>query len=158
MLGISIHSTGIQMNTFTLHTHILVRKGKAIHAESNIQTPAFHRVRTSEQLVNLLTSFFWVPILINFFKLGYIHYIGEIHSDNSSLILHIIYITPIISPFNPLPITLKAMSRDFLVLFHIGMWTPSTIYHHLNLLPSPSPLLLPTPHTLCLFYSPAFPS
>jgi hypothetical protein len=50
-------------------------------------------------------------------------------------------------PLNPLPTPPKAIARGFLVLFHIGIWSPSTIYHHLNLLPSPSPFPLLPLHT-----------
>jgi hypothetical protein len=54
-------------------------------------------------------------------------------------------------PLSPLPTPLKVISRGFLVSFHIGIWNPSTIYHHLNLLSSSSPLsLVPPPHILCL--------
>jgi hypothetical protein len=74
------------------------------------------------------------------------------------LILYIIYIVPIILPLNPLPTLLTAIARGFLILFHIGIWSPSTLYCHLNLLPSPSPFpLLPPPiHTLYLLYSLVF--
>jgi hypothetical protein len=41
-------------------------------------------------------------------------------------------------PLSSLPTPLKALARGFLVLFHIGIWSPSTIYCHLNL-HSPSP-------------------
>jgi hypothetical protein len=59
------------------------------------------------------------------------------------LILYISYIAPPSSlPFGSLPTPLKAIARGFLVLFHIGIWNLSTIFHHLNLLPSLSPLLL----------------
>jgi hypothetical protein len=70
------------------------------------------------------------------------------------LILYISTLPPIISPPQPLPAPLKAIARDFLVLFHIGIWSLSSIYHHLNLFHSPSPLPLVSPHTLYLFYSP----
>jgi hypothetical protein len=63
---------------------------------------------------------------------------------------------PLFLPFNPLPTLLKAIASGFLVLFHICIWSPSTTYHHLNLLsPSSLPLVPPT-HTLYLFYSPGF--
>jgi hypothetical protein len=74
-----------------------------------------------------------------------------------SHILYIIYIAPIISPSNPtLPI--EAIARGFLVLFHIGIWSLSTIYHQLNLLPSSTTLpLTPTPthtsHTDCAYFT-----
>jgi hypothetical protein len=67
------------------------------------------------------------------------------------LILHIIYIASIISrpQLPPHP------ARVFFSQFHIDIWSPSTIYHYLNLISSPSPLPLVPPHThmLCLFYS-----
>jgi hypothetical protein len=45
-----------------------------------------------------------------------------IHSDNQiTLILYISYIAPIVSPTNLLPDPLKAIARDFFVLFHIGV-------------------------------------
>jgi hypothetical protein len=52
------------------------------------------------------------------------------------------------------PNPLKAIARGFLALFHIGIWSPSTIHGHLNLFSSPStlPLVPSPPHTLCLFY------
>jgi hypothetical protein len=54
------------------------------------------------------------------------------------LTLYITYISPIISP-QPLPNPPQVIAKGFLVLFYIGIWSPSTIYCHLNLLPSPSP-------------------
>jgi hypothetical protein len=69
------------------------------------------------------------------------------------LILHIIYISPIFSPSQPLPTILKAIARGFLVLFHTGIWSPSTIYCHFNFLHSPLPLpLVPPPHTHCTYF------
>jgi hypothetical protein len=73
--------------------------------------------------------------------------------------LYIGYIAPIVSLPSPLATPLKAIPRGCLVLFHIGIQSPFTIYCHLNLLSSPSPLpLVPPhpPHTLCLFFSPGF--
>jgi hypothetical protein len=63
-----------------------------------------------------------------------------IHSDNSdkTFIVHYLH-CPHCLPLNSLPAPLKAIARSFLVLINIGIWTPSTIYCHLNLLPSPSP-------------------
>jgi hypothetical protein len=64
---------------------------------------------------------------------------------------------PLSLPLNLLPTPLKAIARGFVVLFHVGIWSPSTIYGHLNLLPSFSLLpLVSSTHTLCLFYSPDF--
>jgi hypothetical protein len=37
------------------------------------------------------------------------------------LILHIIYIVPIVFPLGPLPTPPKVIARGFLVLFHIGI-------------------------------------
>jgi hypothetical protein len=56
-----------------------------------------------------------------------------------TLMLYISYIDSIISSPQPLPKPLKAIARGFLVLFHIGTWSPSTIYPQLSLLSSPSP-------------------
>jgi hypothetical protein len=65
------------------------------------------------------------------------------------LISHISYITPIVSLPQPPPIPLKAIARGFFVLSHICIWSPSTIYPHLNLLHSPFPLPLVHPtHTV----------
>jgi hypothetical protein len=73
------------------------------------------------------------------------------------LMLYIIYIALIAFLSQPLPTSLKAIAGGFLVLFHISIWSPSTIYHHLKspsfILPPPSSTLL---HTLYQFYSPAF--
>jgi hypothetical protein len=64
-----------------------------------------------------------------------------------SVILYIICIVPVVSFLSPLPTPLKAIAKGFLVLFHIGIWNPSTIYCHLNLLPSPSSLpVVHSPH------------
>jgi hypothetical protein len=48
-------------------------------------------------------------------------------------------------PLSPFPTLPKAIARGFLVLFHIGIWSPSTIYPHLNLLHSPFPSHLYAP-------------
>jgi hypothetical protein len=97
--------------------------------------------------------FFTYFIFLNKFLLGYIHYTAGIQSDNSDLTYIVIsYIAPTVSPPQPpqpLPAPLKVIARDFLVLFHICVWSPSTImYCHLNLLPSSSPLPLVPPHYL----------
>jgi hypothetical protein len=39
---------------------------------------------------------------------------------------------------HPLPASLKAIARIFIVLFHISIWNPLTIFPHLNLFHSPS--------------------
>jgi hypothetical protein len=54
-------------------------------------------------------------------------------------ILYINYIAPIVSSSQPLPTLLKAIARDFFVLFHVGICSPLAIYPHLNLLHSPTP-------------------
>jgi hypothetical protein len=64
--------------------------------------------------------------------------------------LYTIYIAPIVSPSQPHPNPLKAIARGFLVLFHIGIWSPLTIYLHLNLLPSLSP---PPTHTHYAYFT-----
>jgi hypothetical protein len=40
-------------------------------------------------------------------------------------------------PLEPLPVSLKTIARGFFVLFHVSIWSPSTIYPHLNFLHSP---------------------
>jgi hypothetical protein len=73
-----------------------------------------------------------------------------IHNDNSDgLSFTLVTLSPSsICPLNHLPTPLKAIARDFFVLFHIGIWSPPTIYPHLNLFPSPSThLYLPTHYT-----------
>jgi hypothetical protein len=65
----------------------------------------------------------------------------------SKLILYIIYIALSFLCLNLLPTPLKAIARSFLVLFHISIWSPSIIYCHLSLLPSPSPPSTSTPYT-----------
>jgi hypothetical protein len=55
-------------------------------------------------------------------------------------------------PLNPAP--LKAVKRVFFVLFHINIWSPSTIYPPLNLLDSHFPShLYPTPHIVFILQS-----
>jgi hypothetical protein len=71
--------------------------------------------------------------------LGYVHHMGA-GGDVSwqfQLALHCTLFTlpPSFLPLSPLPTPLKAIARGFLVLFHIGIWSPSAIYRHLNLLP-----------------------
>jgi hypothetical protein len=68
------------------------------------------------------------------------------------LTLYISYITPIMSPLNPFPTPLKAISRSFFVPFHRSIWSPSIIHHHLNLLCS-SFLLLVVPPTHCTYFT-----
>jgi hypothetical protein len=105
-------------------------------------------------------GFFFFNICLNhyFFKNFYydVFIIQEgIHSGNSvRLILYISYVAPTIClPAPSLP-PLEAIARGFLVLFHLSIWSLSTIYYHLNLLPSPSLPLVPP--TLYLFHSTVF--
>jgi hypothetical protein len=93
------------------------------------------------------SSFF---IIIKF-SLGNIHYTGGfIVTILIRLILYIICIAPIVSTLQPTPTPLKAITRGYLALFHVGIWRPSTIYHHLNLLLSSSP---PHTHTHCACFT-----
>jgi hypothetical protein len=87
--------------------------------------------------------FLWM-IRFNFFTRIYSLYRGGfIVTILIRLILYINLLPPSVS----LPAPIKAIMRSFLALFHIGIWNPSTIYCHLNLLHSPSLLLLIPPHT-----------
>jgi hypothetical protein len=72
----------------------------------------------------LVTFYSFQPTISFFFSflLGYIHCTGGF-----------------IPPTNLLPTPLKAIARGFFVLFHIDIWSPSTIFPHLHLLLSPSP-------------------
>jgi hypothetical protein len=103
--------------------------------------------QSKSPLAYLAAQYFF--FIINFL-LGYIHYMGGFTvTILIRLILYIIYIASIVSTPQPLrhP-TCKASAGGFSVLFHIGLWSPSIIYHQLNLLSSPSPFpLIPHPHT-----------
>jgi hypothetical protein len=66
------------------------------------------------------------------------------------LILYISYIAPIICNLNSLPSPLKTTARGFFVLFHIGIWSTSTTYAHLNLLHSLPSHLYPLTQCTCL--------
>jgi hypothetical protein len=94
--------------------------------------------RISAMWNNTWVVFFFLIINI---LLGYIHYTGEGFAMTILIrpILYIVYIVPGIYPFRPFPIPLKAIARGFVVLLHKGIWSPSTIYHHLNPLSSHSP-------------------
>jgi hypothetical protein len=59
--------------------------------------------------------------------------------------LVLVWSPPSSLPLKPLLTSLKAIARDFFVLFHISIWSPSAIYCHLHLLLSPFPLLLLSP-------------
>jgi hypothetical protein len=52
-----------------------------------------------------------------------------------------------VSPSMPSPVPLKVTARGFFVLFHRSIWSPSTIYAHLNLLNPPSPIPEVLPYT-----------
>jgi hypothetical protein len=68
-------------------------------------------------------------------------YRERIHSDISDYLYCTLFtLHPSSLPLNLLLTPLKAIARGFFVLFHIGIWSPSVIHCHLNLLPSPSPL------------------
>jgi hypothetical protein len=56
-------------------------------------------------------------------------------------------------PLYPLPTPLQAITRGFIVLFHLGIWSPSTMFLHLNLLRSPSSLSQAPPHTVPILQS-----
>jgi hypothetical protein len=83
-------------------------------------------------------DFIWIfKIIIHNLFIWYICYGGGFMTIPISLILVALPPYPTL-PLHPLPVPLKAVARDFFVLFHIGIWSPSTIYHHHNLLHSPS--------------------
>jgi hypothetical protein len=70
------------------------------------------------------------------------------------LVLYLVTFPPSSLPLSSLPIPLKAIATSFLGLFHRGIWSPSTKYHHINFFPSPSSLLLSTPpHTHCTYFT-----
>jgi hypothetical protein len=59
-----------------------------------------------------------------------------------------LYCTLVTLPLSSLPLTLSqgwVIARNFLILFHIGIWSSSTVYYHLNILHSASPFPL-VPH------------
>jgi hypothetical protein len=88
------------------------------------------------------------------FVLAYIHDVGGSYWQFwLDLYCTLVSLPPLSLPLSCLPTPLKATARGFLVLFHIGIWSPSsTIYCHLNLLSSPSSLpLIPSLHTLAYF-------
>jgi hypothetical protein len=72
----------------------------------------------------------------------------------SDLYCTLFTLPPLSLLFSPLHILPKAIVRGFLVLFHTVMWSSSTIYHHLNLFPSPSPFpLVPPNYTHCAYFT-----
>jgi hypothetical protein len=66
------------------------------------------------------------------------------------IIVHYFHQPRHLSPSPPMP--LRAIARGFLALFHLGIWSPSTIHRHLNLLPSPSLPASPA-HTMPILQS-----
>jgi hypothetical protein len=93
---------------------------------------------------------------VNFFinvLLGYIHCTwGFIVTNPIRIVLYIIYILPVISPPHPSSPHFKQLQGS-LVLFHIGIWSPSIIYPHLKLLLSlPLPLVHPFSCTHCAYF------
>jgi hypothetical protein len=46
---------------------------------------------------------------------------------------------PLSLPLNLLPTLLQAIAKGIITLFHIGIWSPSTMFLHLNLPCSPFP-------------------
>jgi hypothetical protein len=97
-------------------------------------------------------------IQLSFFIINFCQYIfivqgGLLVTILIKLILYIIYISPILSPPSLLPTSVQATARGFLVLFCTGMWNPSTIYHHLTLLPSPPPCTSNSPGIHCAYFT-----
>jgi hypothetical protein len=70
---------------------------------------------------------------------------GFIVTIPNRLLLYIGEITALSRPLNPLPAPLKAIARGFVVLFHTDIWSPSTIFPHLNLFHLPSLPIVPHP-------------
>jgi hypothetical protein len=52
--------------------------------------------------------------------------------------------------FNPLPAPFKAIARGFVILFHVRIWSPSTIFSYFHLLHSPFSLSQVPPH--CTYF------
>jgi hypothetical protein len=122
-----------------------------LHASVKTSTLKEQLARLGRNTTNderLFHIFIFIIIIINIL-LGYIHY-GGICSDNSYCHLYcaLFTLSPLSLPLSILPTPLKAIARGFLVLFHIGIRSPSIISHCLNLLPSSSPI-----HTLPIFQS-----
>jgi hypothetical protein len=69
------------------------------------------------------------------------------------LICTLFTLPPSSLPLGPLPTTLNAVARGFLVLFHRGIWSPSTLYRHLNLVYPPSPTSTPSTNTHCGYFT-----
>jgi hypothetical protein len=101
----------------------------------------------AEEMLRDLPSMYKAPVpggsktsFFNKILLGYIHDMGGfIVTIPLRLTLYIIYIAPIISPPQPPPHPTYSNCKGFSVLFHTGIWSLSTIYCHLKILPSPFP-------------------
>jgi hypothetical protein len=100
-------------------------------------------------LVKTTSIFFLFPSFLSkshviqhfYYKLllGYIHYVGGFKMTILiRFILYIIYICPIFLPLSPLPTLPKAIARGFVLLFHIGIQSLSTITLISYLHPPPS--------------------
>jgi hypothetical protein len=87
-----------------------------------------------------------------FIRIYSLHRGGFLGAILIRLILYIIYIVPIVLPLSLLPTSLKAIARGFRVLFHIGIWSPSTIYRHF-LHPPCSHYYPPHAHTVPILQS-----
>jgi hypothetical protein len=92
------------------------------------------------------------------FLLGYIYCSEGIHCDRQfqiGLYCTLVRSLPPSLTLNPLPTPLKAIAREFIVLFHTSTWYPSTIftfpYLHFLHIPFPFPQVLP--HTVPILYS-----
>jgi hypothetical protein len=57
-------------------------------------------------------------------------------------------------PIYSFPTPLKAIAKSFFVLFHVSIWSPPTIYLHLNLLHLPSPPQITPPY--CTYFTVLF--
>jgi hypothetical protein len=68
----------------------------------------------------------------------YLLYRGIIMTIPNRLILYVGYITPTIFRLWPSPCPTSTTARGFIVLFHIGIQSPSTMFLYLNLFRSSS--------------------
>jgi hypothetical protein len=97
--------------------------------------------------------YYYFPFFIMIYSL---YRRGFIVTIPIKLILYISYSASTISlsiPSSP-PTTFKEIARGFFVLFHIGIWSPSIIFPHLNLFHSLSLLpLVPSPQVNCTYFT-----
>jgi hypothetical protein len=84
--------------------------------------------------------------------LGYIHCIGGIHCGNSKW-PYIVHCLNCHLHYLPLSTPNKAIARDFIIVFHICIWNPSTICTHFHLLHWPSSSYNFDPHTVPILKS-----